>query len=86
MKEAAAFIERHLGIRRSPNRVMIFLKSLGIKRLKVGQIPAKADVDAQATFLNEELQPRLDEAEAGKHAVFFVDAAHFVMRPFLAFL
>lgn len=84
--EAAAFIKRHLGIDLSPNRVLIFLKSLGIKRLKVGQIPAKADVEAQQTFVEEQLEPRIDEAQAGKRALFFVDAAHFVQRPFLAFV
>lgn len=84
--EAAAFIKRHLEIDLSPNRVLIFLKSLGIKRLKVGQIPAKADVEAQQTFVEEQLEPRIQEANAGKRALFFVDAAHFVQRPFLAFV
>jgi transposase len=84
--EAAAFIKRHLEIDLSPNRVLIFLKSLGIKRLKVGQIPAKADVEAQQTFVEEQLEPRIEEAKAGKRALFFVDAAHFVQRPFLAFV
>ncbi len=49
-------------------------------------IPAKADPDAQATYLHQEMQPRLAEAQAGKRAVFFVDAAHFVLAPFLGFL
>lgn len=85
-KEAAAFIERHIGIRLSPSRVLVFLKSLGIKRLKVGQIPAKADVEAQKQFVEEQVEPRIEEAKAGQRALFFVDAAHFVQRPFLAFL
>jgi len=84
--EAAAFIKRHLEIDLSPNRVLVFLKSLGIKRLKVGQIPAKADLEAQQQFLEEHLEPRIEEAKAGKRALFFVDAAHFVQRPFLAFV
>jgi transposase len=84
--EAAAFIERHLGISLHPNRVLEFLKKQGIKRLKVGHLPAKADPDTQAAFLEEHLEPRLEEANAGKRALFFVDAAHFVQRPFLAFL
>ncbi|MGH8499066.1 MAG: transposase [Methylococcales bacterium] len=46
-----------------------------MKRRKVGMIPAKADVEAQETFQKEELEPRLEEAKAGKRAVFFVDAA-----------
>ena len=49
-------------------------------------IPAKADPEAQASDLRQELPPRLAEAQAGKRAVFFVDAAHFVLAPFLGFL
>ena len=37
-------------------------------------------------LLKKELEPRLEEAKAGKRAVFFVDAAHFVLAPFLGFL
>lgn len=32
------------------------------------------------------MQPRLDEAQAGKRVVLFVDAAHFVLSAFLGFL
>jgi transposase len=49
-------------------------------------LPAKADPDAQAQFLVEELEPRVVQAQAGQRAVFFVDAAHFVLAPFLGFL
>ena len=49
-------------------------------------IPAKADPDKQKEFLVQEIQPRLDEAQAGKRVVLFVDAAHFVLAPFLGFL
>jgi len=49
-------------------------------------IPAKADPEKQATYLQSELEPRLTEAQAGKRAVFFVDAAHFVLAPFLGFV
>jgi Ni,Fe-hydrogenase maturation factor len=44
-------------------------------------LPAKADPDAQARYLVEELEPRLAQARAGQRAVFFVDAAHFVLAP-----
>ena len=53
---------------------------------KVGGVPAKADVAAQAEFVETKLQPRLDKAKAGKRQVFFVDAAHFVYAPFLGYL
>ena len=49
-------------------------------------LPAKADPDAQARYLVEELEPRLAQARAGQRAVFFVDAAHFGLAPFLGFL
>jgi transposase len=32
------------------------------------------------------LEPRLEQAQVGERAVFFVDAAHFVLAPFLGFL
>jgi transposase len=49
-------------------------------------IPAKADPEKQAAYLAQEMEPRLAEAQAGKRAVFFLDAAHFVLAPFLGFL
>ncbi len=49
-------------------------------------IPAKADPDKQVEYLENEMEPRLAEAQAGKRAVFFVDAAHFVLAAFLGFL
>ncbi len=49
-------------------------------------IPAKADPEAQAAYLAQEIEPRLAEAQAGQRAVFFMDAAHFVLAPFLGFL
>ena len=49
-------------------------------------IPAKADPDEQAAYLYEVIQPHLEEAQKGQRAVFFVDAAHFVLAPFLGFL
>jgi len=36
--------------------------------------------------LKNEIEPRLAEAQAGERAVFFVDAAHFVLSAFLGFL
>lgn len=32
------------------------------------------------------MEPRIEEAKAGKRDLFFVDAVHFVLRPFLGFL
>lgn len=84
--EAITIIEELTGIRRQPTQVRKFLKSMGIKRLKVGSIPSKADPDEQEKFKKEKLYPRLEEAKLGKRAVFFVDAAHFVLSAYLGFL
>jgi len=48
--------------------------------------PAKADPEQQKEFLEREMQPRLDEAREGQRVVYFMDAAHFVLAPFLGFL
>lgn len=40
-------------------------------------------VRTQAEYLENQLEPALAEARAGKRQVFFVDAAHFVMGSFL---
>ena len=82
--EAVAKIEELTGLKRAPTQVRQFLHALGMKPRKVGQIPAKADVVAQEQFKSEHLEPRLEEAEQGQRAVFFMDAAHFVYAPFLA--
>ncbi len=86
INEACSKIEELTGIKRSPTRVYEFFKSLGIKRRKIGMMPSKADPDVQDNFKQEKLEPRIKEAKVGKRAVFFVDAAHFVLAPFLGFL
>jgi transposase len=81
--EASARIEELTGIKRSPDQISRFLKKTKYKHLKVGHVPAKADAEKQQKFLDEELQPRLEEAKKGKRQVLFVDASHFVHSPFL---
>jgi transposase len=72
IKEAIDRIEKLTGIRRSPTQVRKFLtENLGMKRLKVGHVPAKADPEVQEAFLEEELEPRLEEAQQGQRHVFF---------------
>lgn len=86
VKEAQERLRELTQIERSPSQVRTFLHRLGLKPRKVGMIPAKADGEKQQTFLDQQLTPRLEEAKAGKRAVFFVDAAHFVLSPFLGIL
>jgi transposase len=86
IKEAMSKIEELTGIKRSEPQVNKFLKSIGMKCRKVGMIPSKADPDAQEEYKKEKLEPRLNEAKTGKRKVFSVDAAHFVLAPFLGYL
>lgn len=86
INEAVCKIEELTGIKRSPTQVRKFLKSIGMKCRKVGMIPSKADAEEQEKFKKEELEPRLEEAKNGQRAVFFVDAAHFVLGAFLGYL
>lgn len=81
--EATVRIAQLTGLERGPTQVRRFLKSLGMKPRKVGQIPAKADVTAQEDFKTGHLDPRLDEAKSGQRIVFFMEAAHVVFAPFL---
>ena len=86
IKEAMANIEALTGLKRSETQVGRFLTSIGLKCRKVGMIPAKADPERQEQFKQDQLEPALDQAKTGQHKLFFVDAAHFVLAPFLGFL
>lgn len=48
--QAASVIEQLTGVKRSKVQVGIFLKKMGLKRLKTYAIPAKCDVEEQETF------------------------------------
>jgi transposase len=52
----------------------------------VKQIPAKADVQAQESFKTQSLEPLIEQAQQHQIHLFFVDAAHFVLLPFLGYL
>jgi transposase len=85
--EAQAAIEQLTGLKRSPTQVRALMKRLGLKCRKVGFVPGRAtDPDKQAeqeNFRVNQLEPRLQEAEAGQRVVLFMDAAHFVYGVFL---
>ena len=81
--EAGEKIAELTGVRRKPTQIRHFLKRLGMAPRRMAAVPAKADGKAQREFHDQVLQPKLEEAKAGQRVVFFVDAAHFVLRPFL---
>jgi transposase len=89
-KQARAVIERQTGIRRSLSQVRHFLRNrLGLRWRQTGAIPVppsktiQEHARDQAAFLQEKLEPRLEQARQGQRQVYFVDAAHFVLAPFL---
>jgi len=84
VKEAAHRIKELTGVDRSPSRIRAFLHRIGMKPLRTGQIPAKANVEEQQKFHDETLQPLLKQAKAGKCHVLFLDSAHFVLAAFIA--
>jgi transposase len=85
--EASERILSLTGIKRSPTQVRAFMRHhLGLKPLQVAQIPAKANPAAQSVFLETDLEPRIQEAQEGKRALLFMDAAHFVWQLYLGVL
>lgn len=86
--EARQVIQEQTGIERSPTQIQAFLKQIGMRCRKVGYIPGQAATPEkqaeQETFKNQELEPRLAEAQAGKCRVLFMDAAHFVLGAYLS--
>jgi transposase len=92
-KQAQAVIEQQTGVRRGLSQVRHFLKeSLGLRWRQAGAIPVppkktiQEHAREQAAFLENQLEPRLEQARLGLRQVYFVDAAHFVFAPFLGCL
>lgn len=85
-KQARLRILQLTGIGLSSSQTRRIMTKLGMGYRKAGQIPGKADGAKQLDFLENELRPKLDEAEAGARKVFFVDASHFVMGAVLGML
>ena len=88
--EAVQRIEEITGIKRSPTQVRAFMKRIGMKTRKIGYVPGQGaneeKIKEQEQFRKEQLEPLLEEANQGKKAVYFVDAAHFIHRAYLGFI
>jgi len=85
-KEAAARIEALTKAKLSVDEVRRFMHKIGMKPRKTGHVPAKADVSQQQQFLEKSLMPLLEMAQAGQCHLFFVDAAHFMLAPFVGLI
>ena len=92
VQQAQQVIEQRTGIRRGRTQVRRFLRRLGLKPRKACAIPVppkstpEDHATKQAEFLEDQLQPRLAAARAGRRQVRFVDASHFVFATFLGYL
>jgi transposase len=85
-KEGAQRIDQLTKIQLSETQARRIMKKLGLQYRKTAGIPEKADPQLQWDFLENELLPRLEEAQKGQRRVFFVDAAHFVLGAFLGMI
>lgn len=85
-KEASAKIEVLTGQVLSVAEVRRFMHQMGMKPRKTGHIPGKANPEAQQKFLNKTLMPLINQAQAGECHLFFMDAAHFVLMPYVGIL
>ena len=86
VNEAKARIEEQTGISRSPSQVRAFMKRHKMRYLQTGHIPAKADTEKQKEWVKIKLDTAIQEAQEGKCQLLFMDAAHFILQPFICAL
>ena len=86
VNEAKSRIEAMTGISRNPSQVCAFMKRHGLRYIKTGHIPAKADVEKQQQWMKTTLNPAIKEAQNGECHLLFMDAAHFILQPFICAL
>ena len=85
-KEARKRIMDITGLERSLTQVREFMLKNKLIRRKVGQIPGKADLQAQDNFKKNKLKRLILLAKNFRIRLLFVDASHFVHMPFLGYL
>jgi len=78
-QQIADMVFEKFGIKVTQSTISRLLKKNGVKRLKCGSLPAKADVEEQRIFYEAVLHPLMKMAQMGTIALLFVDASHFVM-------
>ena len=86
VKEANKRIQDLTGLKLSNSQIARFLRHLGMRPLRTGSMPAKADVARQKEFLDTNLTPLIAKAKAGEINLFFMDASHYILCPYAAIL
>jgi transposase len=84
--EAAVRIQEMTGVQRSAQQVRTFMRRHGLRFIKCGHIPAKADSEQQHQWMQNQLEPVIRAAQQGKCYLLFLDAAHFMLAPFVCCL
>lgn len=84
--EAVAKIKELTGIERSHTSVRSFMKRHGFRYLKTGHIPAKVNNTQQHDWVEQTLKPAIEAAKKGEVHLLSMDAAHFILQPFLCCL
>jgi transposase len=92
VRQAQEVIRQRTGLVRGLTQVRRFLRRLGLQPRKVAAVPVppkktpEEHAREQRQFLDDELEPVLAEARAGRRDVYFVDASHFVFASFLGWV
>lgn len=81
--EAVSRIKELTGINRCPTQVRNWMHQNGLSFRKMGHLPAKVNVEKQEKWLKDDLTPIIEKAQKGFCNLFFMDAAHFVLNPYL---
>ena len=82
-KEFSYKIYELTGVSRGLTQVRKFIKKLGFRHLQTGHIPAKSDSVKQMEWKETVLDRAVNEAEKGDCHLLFLDAAHFILEPFI---
>jgi transposase len=83
VKEFSHKLYELTGISRSLTQVRRFIRKAGFKWLQSGHVPAKADTEKQRQWKEKVLDAAIEDASKGNCHLFFCDAAHFVLEPFI---
>ena len=76
VRAIGAWLRHYWGVSYSVSGLTQLVHRLGLRYQLTTPVPCEADPVRQAALLNEQLQPLLRAAEAGRAVVYFADAAH----------
>lgn len=83
ISQAICRIKSLTGIQRKPTQVRKFMRKHGFKYRKLAAIPGKVNVEHQQQWLEQKLNPVIEQAQKGEVHLLFSDAAHFTLSAFL---